>query len=405
MSKISEIVKVRGGYANYVQLRSALREDTENTERMAMYRPTKGHRAALERICCGLFTPNDKKFYLLSGSYGTGKSHLCLMLANLLCKSSEDPSLKGFYENYAKLDAERAKNLKNIRQGGQYLVAVCDYGTGQKFEDVVLKAIVEACGERDIATERQTEFDEAERRLAEWEVATGRVRDLYGDFCKALAKISPGTPVAALRAGLKNYDRRMMDRFQAAYAEAQGDAFQPKSGNLVAIVKKLVASKEFTSKFKGLAIFFDEFGTAVLQQSRFDPAVMQAFMEDVCQQLPNVVFVGCIHKRFQDYAERTNQATASVMSARLNQVDLLNEGIEEIIGAIVETEKGAPAWQAEVQPKAGIFDQLTPQCLSLKLFPWITDSGRIRERVLEEHLRDAPDGPALSPQAVIGNWL
>jgi hypothetical protein len=384
MSKINSIVKVRGGYANYVQLRSALREDTENTERMAMYRPTKGHRAALERISRGLFTPNDKKFYLLSGSYGTGKSHLCLMLANLLGKSSEDPSLKSFYDNYAKLDPERAKNLKNIRKGGQYLVAVCDYGSGQKFEDAVLKAIVEACLERGIATERLTEFDEAERRLTDWEAATGGVRDFYGDFAKALAKVSPGTPVAALRAGLKNYDRAMMDKFQAAYAEAQGDAFQPKAGNLVAIVKKLVVSPEFTSKFKGLAIFFDEFGTAVLQNSKFDPAVMQAFMEDVCQHLPNVVFVGCIHKRFQDYAERTNQATASVMSARLNQVDLLNEGIEEIIGAIVETEKGAPAWKAEVQPKAGIFDTLTPQCLSLKLFPWITDPARIRERVLED---------------------
>ena len=384
MSKISQIVKVRGGYANYVQLRSALREEIENTERMAMYRPTKGHRVALERITRGLFTPNDKKFYLLSGSYGTGKSHLCLMLANLLGKSSEDPSLKGFYDNYAKLDPERAKNLRNIRKGGQYLVAVCDYGSGQKFEDTVLKAIMEACTERGIATEKQTEFDEAERRLADWEAVATGVRDFYGDFAKALAKVSPGTPIATLRAGLKNYDRLMMDKFQAAYAEAQGDAFQPKAGNLVAIVKKLVASLEFTSKFKGLAIFFDEFGTAVLQNSKFDPAVVQAFMEDVCQHLPNVIFVGCIHKRFQDYAERTNQATASVMSARLNQVDLLNEGIEEIIGAIVETEKEAPAWKAEVQPKAGVFDMLTPQCLSLKLFPWITDPARIRERVLED---------------------
>ena len=37
-----------------------------------------------------------------------------------------------------------------------------------------------------------------------------------------------------------------------------------------------------------------------------------------------------------------------------------------------------------MQPKAGIFDTLTPQCLSLKLFPWITDTARIRERVLED---------------------
>ena len=384
MSKISTIVKVRGGYANYVQLRNAFREDAENTERMAMYRPTKGHRAAMERISRGLFTPNDKKFYLLSGSYGTGKSHLCLMLANLLGKSSDDPSLKGFYDNYAKLDQERAKNLKNVRQGGQYLVALCEYGSGQKFEDAVLKAIVEACADRGISTDKQTEFDEAERLLTEWESATGTVRDFMADFTKALATVSSGTPVAALRAGLKKYDRAMMDKFHAAYNAAQGVPFQSKAGNLVAIVKKLVASREFTAKFKGLAIFFDEFGTAVLQNSKFDPAVMQSFMEDVCKDLNNVIFVGCIHKRFQDYAERTNQATASVMSARLTQVDLLNEGIEEIIGAIVETEKGAAEWKSEVVPKAGIFDQLTPQCQTLKLFPWITDTARIRERVLED---------------------
>ena len=61
MPKIAEIVKVKGGYANFVQLRSAFQEDTENTDRMAMYRPTKAHRTALERICRGLFTPNDRK--------------------------------------------------------------------------------------------------------------------------------------------------------------------------------------------------------------------------------------------------------------------------------------------------------------------------------------------------------
>ena len=387
MPKIAEIVKVKGGYANFVQLRSAFQEDTENTDRMAMYRPTKAHRTALERICRGLFTPNDKKFYLLSGSYGTGKSHLCLMLANLLSKSSDVPALKGFYENYAKLDGEYAKQLKNVRSGGQYLVAVCDYGSGQKFEDEVLRAIVEACKDRGIATDHVTEFDEAERRLVEWEDAAKTkkgVRDFYADFVKAIAQVSPGTPIAALRAGLKAYDRPMMDKFQAAYTEAQGDAFQPKAGNLVSIVKQLVKSKEFTDKFKGPAIFFDEFGTGVLQHSKFDAAVMQSFMEDVCQHAANVVFVGCIHKGFKDYAERTNQATAAVMEARLTQVPLANEGIEEIIGAIVETEKSSATWTSEVQPKLGVFNQLTPQCVSLKLFPWITDTARIREKVLED---------------------
>ena len=72
------------------------------------------------------------------------------------------------------------------------------------------------------------------------------------------------------------------------------------------------------------------------------------------------------------------------MSARLTPVDLFNEGIEEIIGAIVETDKESENWKKEVMPRAGIFDQLLPPCKSLNLFPWIDDLERIRKRVLED---------------------
>jgi len=73
---------------------------------MVMYQPAKAHRAAFERVCRRLYQPNDKKFYLLSGSYGTGKSHFCLMTANVLSRSSGDPEIAGFYENCTKLDSE-----------------------------------------------------------------------------------------------------------------------------------------------------------------------------------------------------------------------------------------------------------------------------------------------------------
>ena len=387
MSKISEIVKVRGGYANFVQLRSALQEAEENSDRMAMYRPTTAHRKALERICRGLYVPNDKKFYLLSGSYGTGKSHLCLMLANILGKNSDDPALKAFYENYAKLDAQRANELRNARQGGQYLVVVCDYGSGKKFEDEILRALVEECANREIDISKFTEFAEANRLLTDWEEAAKKkqgVRDFFADFSKALEQAAPGMPVNALRDALKRFDRDAMERFSIAYALAQGVDFQPKSANLVGIVRDLVRSKDFKDKFTGLAIFFDEFGTGVLQDAKYDTAVTQAFMEDICQHESNVIFVGCIHRDFKDYAQRANQKTAAVMDARITQVPLANEGIEEIIGAIVETEKQSPVWQSEVVPKTGVFDKLTPLCESKKLFPWIEDTARIREKVLED---------------------
>ena len=42
------------------------------------------------------------------------------MLANFLSRSSGDPEIAGFYENYTRLDPEKAKLLKNIRKDGQH---------------------------------------------------------------------------------------------------------------------------------------------------------------------------------------------------------------------------------------------------------------------------------------------
>jgi len=46
MAKISDVVKLKSGYANFVELKSAVAEAQDNAERMAMYRPTRSHRQA-----------------------------------------------------------------------------------------------------------------------------------------------------------------------------------------------------------------------------------------------------------------------------------------------------------------------------------------------------------------------
>ena len=385
MAKIAEVIKLRSGYANFVELKSAFEAAQENAERMAMYRPTKAHRQAFERISRGIYQPTDKKFYLLSGSYGTGKSHLCLMTANFLSRSSGDPEIAGFYQNYARLDADKAQTLKNIRKDGQYLVAICDYYSGRKFEDVVLKAIFEACATRGLDAGVLTEFDEAERQLMDWEKkgSTG-IRNFYDDFRKALSQVAPGLSADQLRAGLKAFDSEVLKNFRSSFKLMMGGVeFQAQSGNLIPILSKLIKSQPFKERFKGLAIFFDEFGFT-LEKGAYSKDILQGFMETICKNEPNVMFVGCIHKDFKSYADRFSQADAAVMSARITQVDLLNEGIEEIIGAIVETEKQCETWKKEVEPKTGIFDTLVPPCKTLDLFPWIDDVNRIRQRVLED---------------------
>ena len=384
MAKIADVVKLKTGYANFVNLKSAYDEAKENADRMAMYRPTKSHRVAFERLCRGIYQPADRKFYLLSGSYGTGKSHLCLMFANFLSRSSGDPGMKGFYANYEKLDPDTAKTLKNIRKDGQYLVAICDY-PGRRFEEVVLKGILDACHSMGLEVTVQTEFNEAERLLAEWEKrGHSGVRNFYEDFEKSMIKTSPGTSVAQLRSRLKEFDTDALNLFHGAFKETIGGlAFQAQSGNLIPIIKGLIKQPQFKERFKGLAILFDEFGST-LEKAAYAKDVLQGFMETLCKNEPNVIFVGCIHKDFKAYADRYSKDDVAVMSARITPVDLLNEGVEEIIGAIVEVDKESEIWRQEIQPKTTLFDQFLPVCTSLKLFPWLDDMQRIREKVLED---------------------
>lgn len=387
MATIADIVKLKSGYANFVELKSSFEEYQENIDRMAMYRPTTAHRRAFQRLCRGLIQPTDKKFYLLTGSYGTGKSHLSLMFANFLSRSSGDPEISGFYDNYEKLDADQGKTLRNMRKDGQYLVAICDYHSGNNFEDVVLRAIFAACEAKGLDSSVQTQHDEAERLLDKWEkkaADASSVRNFYKDFGLALEQIAPATSIDQLREGLRRYDSAMLEIFRAAYSEAQGGTeFQSQAGNMIPIIKKLVNSAPFKARFKGLVIFFDEFGFT-LEKGAYSKDILQGFMEKICQNEPNVLFVGCIHKDFKAYADRFSSSDAAVMAARLTHVDLLNEGIEEIIGAIVETDKNSDVWKNEVEPKLGVLDTLLPMCETLKLFPWISETKRIRQRVLED---------------------
>ena len=385
MGKIADVVKLKTGYANFVNLKIAYEEAKENDDRMAMYRPTKSHRAAFERICQGLYQPNDRKFYLLSGSYGTGKSHLSLMLANALSRSSGDPGVKGFYSNYEKLDPNKAKMLRNVRKDGQYLVVICDYHSGKRFEEVVLKAIFDACRAMGLDAQLQTEFDEVLRILDEWEKKGGKgVRNFYEDFEKALAKTAPGISVKQLRSRLKEFDTDALNLFHTAFQEIMGGlVFQAQSGNIIPIIRNLIKNKEFKERFKGVAILYDEFGFT-LEKAAYSKDILQGFMETLCKNEPNIMFVGCIHKDFKAYADRYSKDDAAVMSARITQVDLLNEGVEEIIGAIVEVEKDSAIWKQEIQPKTTLFDSFLPVCTSLKLFPWLEDMKKIREKVLED---------------------
>ena len=94
MAKIKEVLDIQRSYSTQVELRSEYFDLERREERMTHYKPIKAHRAAFERIAEGLYRQNNKRSYILSGSFGTGKSHLLMMAASYFSSPSSTPEMK-----------------------------------------------------------------------------------------------------------------------------------------------------------------------------------------------------------------------------------------------------------------------------------------------------------------------
>ncbi len=85
MTQISKLIKINSGYTSYVDLYEDYYDIAKNRGRMERYKPIAAHRQAFEKIASAL-NPLDRRFYFLSGSYGTGKSHLLFNACKLFCQ-------------------------------------------------------------------------------------------------------------------------------------------------------------------------------------------------------------------------------------------------------------------------------------------------------------------------------
>ena len=133
MTKIFDLVNFHAAYGEQVRLLDYYYDPNENREHMAGYVPIRAHRDAFLDLARSQLPSkeNKEKVFMLTGSYGTGKSHLCLMLANYFSLKPTDLEMAEFFDNWAKRDAAGANNVRNWRGDGRYLVAPCDFARGQ----------------------------------------------------------------------------------------------------------------------------------------------------------------------------------------------------------------------------------------------------------------------------------
>lgn len=386
-STIAELIEIQSGYTSFVDLESDLFNSTLNAGRMANYRPITSHRTAFEKLAKSL-NMKDNRCYLLTGSYGTGKSHLCLMFANYLQIPAGEPPMPRFFDHYAAADAHAAEDLKTRRTTGRYLIATCQYAGKDDFDEVILRAVDNALKREGFTETLDTAYLQARKKIGEWQnwSEAGDLKGrFYDEFVAMLTERNPGQTLANFDQKLAKFDHDALEEFKRihqAITTAQFGNYD--KADLIPVLTSTLSSQAFKDRFLGLLILFDEFGDT-MERGYMNPKAFQRFAQ-FCAQPPTtcapVIFVGTAHKPLTDYAKVYNATEFRTASDRLKEVGLTVNGVEDIIAAIVAPQKTGALWQDKVVPLTQTFDEMLKDCKRLNLFDWLT-APKIRNAIIE----------------------
>jgi len=392
MTKIFDLVNFHTAYGDQVRLVAYFYNEnnpTANVEHMRGYVPILSHREAFLELAQAQLpsVENKEKVFMLTGSYGTGKSHLCLMLANYFSLKPTEPEMHEFFDNWAKRDPAGADKVRNWRGDSRYLVAPCEFGENRPFEDMLLTAIQTAL-EKEGAHEiiLNTHFKGALRQIEAWEQRqrAGEPIGVFEDFMAFLGGDDPHQELEVLKQNLGQFKSTAMDLFQETYEKATGQRLAFRTDSLLAILRDLLSSPEFQKRYKGLVILADEFGYA-LGEGRVSMSVFQGFAEMSKDGVAGMqlIFVGTGHRRFEAYGANTLlQVDFRTVQDRVTEVSLQSEELEQIIAALVSPKTESPEWQQEVLKKNNwLLSQMASNAKKFRIFDYLSEPELLNQIV------------------------
>ncbi len=166
-----DVVHIQGTFKSSVQLPRDFFGDENNRHFVESYIPTKETLEVFLRVRDSLQTNSQHRTKLFTGTFGTGKSDLMLMIANYVTRPADDPLLMPFFERLRNLDNDQATTIYDARLGKPpFLLVLLQADTANTFTSFVLDGLVKALrGINRLDVIGKTYYGAALDRIARWE--------------------------------------------------------------------------------------------------------------------------------------------------------------------------------------------------------------------------------------------
>lgn len=305
--KIKDFVKISEAFSTEVNIKRDFYNENINLMKLRGYVPSESSRNALEEILRGLHPVSSKRVHFITGSYGVGKSHFGLVLANYLSLNIENKNLQPLLEKIKEKNDELYKNLISIRSKIKPFLIVIPKPGGDPlgFTHSLIFTLKKTLENAKIEYEPKTNYLAAIKRIRYWQ-------ENEPEALKRLKSSLNGRHmnIDILIGRLQNYDKDAYDVFCNIHKEvAFSVPFSPEGYTDVEdIYSEVIGVIRKEYGYQGILIIFDEFGP-YLRKMADDPfgeqgLQLQNFLEFCKGSGENQChLIAIAHMSLKDYTE------------------------------------------------------------------------------------------------------
>lgn len=260
MIKICDIICPKGGFVRAIRILEDFFNPELSKAKLLSYFPNPEARNAFYKIAKSLHPTSKDRAFIVSGTFGSGKSHFGLVIANYLTKNSSDSDFEYVWKRIEEKDPTKANEIHLARNtDDKYLIVLIEGYDSDGIEHALLKGLRDALVDSrrgDLSADLlKTSYYSAKQKMKNW-------KEVKPEFYEELRYIleKEDEDIETFTEKLDQFDEPALNKFKDAHREITTTEFEPLIGyKKVPEVYKEVCIEIREKGFKGIAVIWDQF--------------------------------------------------------------------------------------------------------------------------------------------------
>ena len=256
---LNKIIEVRGGFIRDVKIVEDFFDEDMNRRKLESYYVNPSAREAFYSISRGLHPISRKRVHMITGTWGSGKSHFGLVIANYLTRNSSSKDFEMIFNRIREKDPNRASEIYEFRNNNKpYLIILLEGYDPDGAEHALLKGLNDALNDPKRANlpeeTLETAYRSALNKIQEWE----KDKPLFIEELKTLLEKNE-TDIDSLKDDLKGFIEDSYHLFKNLHKKITTTSFVPHYEKVSQIFKQVCELLIKSHGYKGIGIIWDQF--------------------------------------------------------------------------------------------------------------------------------------------------